>query len=142
MFGCAGSPSGAGLALGARVLDLPFRVVGVRLAGSREYYEEQSVSLSAEFGEVYGIHVNPDTLPVTWVDRPRPRKFGKVFSGEIQTCSLIARTHGLLLDPIYSLAAWEVAAALASGGQQNVAMLHAGGTLGLQSLAQRFPADF
>lgn len=128
--------------MGARLLDLPFRVVGVRLAGTPEYYEEQLVSLSAEFGKTYSIDVNPDTLPVTWVDRPPPRKFGKVFPGEIQTCSLIARTHGILLDPIYSLAAWEVATALTLSGQENVGMLHAGGTLGLQSLAQRFPDDF
>lgn len=54
----------------------------------------------------------------------------------------MAREQGVLLDPLYSLAAWETAAHLAAGGDGGVAMLHAGGGLGLQSLAQRFPDQF
>lgn len=65
----------------------------------------------------------------------------------------VARTHGILLDPIYSLAAWEVAVELAGGravegstkalsGSGPVAMLHCGGALGLHGLAQRYPNDF
>lgn len=48
----------------------------------------------------------------------------------------------MLLDPIYSLAAWETAGHLARAGDGDVAMLHAGGGLALQSLAQRFPDQF
>ena len=61
----------------------------------------------------------------------------------------VARTTGLLLDPIYSLAAWEVAvqqaeavAAAESSPAARVCMLHCGGMHGLHGLAQRFPADF
>ena len=61
----------------------------------------------------------------------------------------IARELGLLLDPIYSLAAWEVAVQNAAehstgedGSQQRVCMLHCGGLHGLYGLAQRYPADF
>ena len=57
----------------------------------------------------------------------------------------MARAHGVLLDPVYSLAAWEAAEALAAGGAAggaDVAMLHSGGGLGLHSLAQRFPEEF
>jgi D-cysteine desulfhydrase len=132
----------AGLALGANLLKLPFRVVGVMLAGKQAYYDAQTDKLLAEFGHTYGLLVNSDRIPLTWIDRPQPRKFGDVLPGEIEQCSRIARKHGVLLDPVYSLAAWEVAAGLAAAGHPNVAMLHAGGSLGLQSLAQRFPSDF
>ena len=57
----------------------------------------------------------------------------------------VARAHGVLLDPVYSLAAWEAAEALAAGSaarRVGVAMLHSGGGLGLHSLAQRFPEEF
>ena len=61
----------------------------------------------------------------------------------------IARESGVLLDPIYSLAAWEVAvqsavehSTKADGSQQRVCMLHCGGLHGLYGLAQRYPADF
>jgi len=56
----------------------------------------------------------------------------------------VARRHGgVLLDPVYSLAAWQAAERLAaSGAVPGVAMLHSGGSLGLHGLAQRFPDDF
>lgn len=57
----------------------------------------------------------------------------------------VAQQHGILLDPIYSLAAWEAACKLAgrtSPGISRVAMLHTGGSLGLQGLAQRHPGWF
>ena len=61
----------------------------------------------------------------------------------------VARSTGLLLDPIYSLAAWEVvlqrAEALSASGNSSrarICMLHCGGLHGLHGLAQRFPAEF
>lgn len=54
----------------------------------------------------------------------------------------VARDTGILLDPIYSLAAWEAATELAGGAEGSVAMLHSGGMMGLFGLAQRFPDQF
>ena len=54
----------------------------------------------------------------------------------------VAQKTGILLDPIYSLAAWEVAAEMAGAAEGNVAMLHSGGMMGLFGLAQRFPDQF
>ena len=58
----------------------------------------------------------------------------------------VAQEHGILLDPIWTLAAWEVAQQLsgqpADEGQVSV-MLHTGGSaLALQGLSQRFPEIF
>jgi D-cysteine desulfhydrase len=74
-----------------------------------------------------------------------------VFEGEIVDCQRIARQTGILLDPIYTLAGWEVAERKArdfSGdwrrgtARENwkVVFLHTGGTLGLFGLAQRYPS--
>jgi 1-aminocyclopropane-1-carboxylate deaminase/D-cysteine desulfhydrase-like pyridoxal-dependent ACC family enzyme len=59
----------------------------------------------------------------------------------------VARETGLLLDPIYSLAAWESALELseqhsADDADARVVMLHSGGSLGLHGLAQRYPEQF
>lgn len=78
-------------------------------------------------------------------------RFGKVFEGEIVECQRIARQTGILLDPIYTLAGWEVAERKArefhgEGGRgtareiRKVVFLHTGGTLGLFGLAQRYPS--
>lgn len=56
----------------------------------------------------------------------------------------VAKQHGVLLDPIYTLAAWEMGWKLVQDATNydTVVMLHTGGALGLQGLAQRFPGEF
>lgn len=41
--------AGAGLAVGIAALQLPWTVVGVMLAGSTDYYEQQAVDLCEAF---------------------------------------------------------------------------------------------
>eukprot|EP00898_Chlorokybus_atmophyticus_P002868 jgi/Chlat1/3582/Chrsp234S03600 len=84
------------------------------------------------------------TLPLTWVDRLHPRRFGKVLGGEIERCREVARATGMLLDPIYTLAGYEWAEKLVHNigveGRDDsvVVMVHTGGTLAHFGLAQRF----
>lgn len=58
----------------------------------------------------------------------------------------VAQEHGILLDPIWTLAAWEVAQQLTAQPvyeDQVPVMLHTGGSaLALQGLSQRFPDLF
>ena len=85
-----------------------------------------------------------------WAERAAPRKFGRVLPGEIARCREVAQRTGIVIDPIWSLAAWEAAEALASeqaaagggGSGRTVVMLHTGGMLGLCGLAQRYPDQF
>nr|CAD1834779.1 unnamed protein product [Ananas comosus var. bracteatus] len=83
-------------------------------------------------------------LADTWVERIHPRRFGKVLDGEIETCRHIARQTGILLDPMYTLAAWERAVSLARDAEDDakVVMLHTGGTLNMFGLAQRYRSHF
>ena len=147
--GVCASRSRTGMALGVALLQLPWRIVGVMLAGSRDYYQGQAASLAAAFQRQHGMAaaLEPAALPLDWVERLRPRRFGNVLPSEVDACRAVARAHGILLDPIYSLAAWEAAAELAArpeaaGGGGQVAMLHAGGGLALHGLAQRFADQF
>ena len=76
-----------------------------------------------------------------------PRKFGNVLPEDIEACRKAARETGILLDPIYSLAAWETAQSMCADVQvmeqgKRVVMLHTGGALGLHGLAQRWPEAF
>ncbi|RLN24746.1 putative D-cysteine desulfhydrase 2, mitochondrial [Panicum miliaceum] len=86
-----------------------------------------------------------DTLEslVQWVERSSPRRFGKVLDGEIAMCRQVAQQTGVLLDPMYTLAAWEQAVDLCRrDSEAKVVMVHTGGTLGLFGLAQRYPPQF
>ena len=59
-------------------------------------------------------------------------------------CEQVACHHGIMLDPMYTLAAWELACHTlkhkTSPGP--VVMLHTGGLLGVHGLAQRFSSEF
>lgn len=72
-------------------------------------------------------------------------RFGNVLEGEVEACQQIAQQTGILVDPMYTLAAWEMAALLSekeAKGAVNVVMLHTGGTMGMFGLAQRYRPYF
>ncbi|KAL6614680.1 hypothetical protein ACP70R_036950 [Stipagrostis hirtigluma subsp. patula] len=135
-----------GLALGA---GLQWKVTAVMLADTLERYREREKSLTSDFKrlchDVYHGMAEDDTdnSLVHWVERLSPRRFGKVLSGEIATCRQVAQETGILLDPMYTLAAWEQAVDLCRGDSADrVVMIHTGGTLGLFGLAQRYSPQF
>ncbi|CAL4962972.1 unnamed protein product [Urochloa decumbens] len=138
-----------GLALGAVCLGLQWRVTAVMLADTLERYRQQEKSLVSDFEKLYpGIFhgmVGNDThcSLVQWVERFSPRRFGKVLDGEIMMCRHIAQQTGILLDPMYTLSAWEHAVDLCRrDSEAKVVMIHTGGTLGLFGLAQRNSPQF
>ncbi|XP_028796399.1 D-cysteine desulfhydrase 2, mitochondrial-like isoform X2 [Neltuma alba] len=140
-----------GLGLAARCLGFPWEVYAVMLADTIDAYREKQERLVSEFKKHFNVQFidhsanKEDARIVHWVERFRPRKFGKVLEGEMQTCQQVARQTGILVDPVYTLAAWEMATRLcneeAKGGPE-VVMLHTGGTLGTFGLAQRYKNYF
>lgn len=135
-----------GLGLAALCLGLPWEVYAVMLAETIDVYREKEERLISEFKKHFNVpfidHIvnKEDSRVVRWVERSRPRKFGRVLEGEIEACQQIAQQTGILVDPVYTLAAWEMATCLcneeAKGGSE-VVMLHTGGSLGMFGLAQR-----
>ena len=88
---------------------------------------------------------HPQNIPPLTTASDMTHRFGRILPGEVETCQGIARSTGILLEPIYTLAGWEVANKLCHGkdaGDGEVILLHTGGTLGLFGLAQRYPLQF
>lgn len=126
------------------------------LAGDEAYYLDQQHQLVQAFAsELWGDAIPPEAqLPLRWLSRQVPRKFGNVLPGDIAACRDVAKRCGVLLDPIYTLAAWEHCLTLVNSAEEvrtdgqegfvdeQVVMLHTGGALGLQGLAQRLPQEF
>ncbi|KAG2708040.1 hypothetical protein I3843_05G157700 [Carya illinoinensis] len=140
-----------GLALGALCLGLPWEVTAVMLADTMDGYKQQERRLVSDFKRCFSFHLTDHSLNeensgmVNWVQRFHPRKFGNVFEGEVEACQQIAQNTGILVDPVYTLAAWELAAQLSekeAKGTVKVVMLHTGGTLGIFGLAQRYRSYF
>lgn len=133
-----------GLGIGALCLGLPWEVTAVMLADTIEGYKKQEEHLISELCRCFGLPIMHKGL-VHWVQRQHPRKFGNVLKGEIEACQKMAKETGVLVDPIYTLAAWELASQLSQQekkGGAKVVMLHTGGTLGMFGLAQRYKSYF
>ncbi|KAK4402699.1 D-cysteine desulfhydrase 2, mitochondrial [Sesamum angolense] len=139
-----------GLALGALCLGVPWEVTAVMLADKINAYKEKERNLISEFLRSFTSSADGldpsivDAEIVQWVDRSLPRKFGNILKGEVQECQKIARQTGILVDPIYTLAAWDIATKLSQDKLEDrkVVMLHTGGTLGMFGLAQRYRSYF
>ncbi|RYQ83163.1 hypothetical protein Ahy_B10g101787 isoform A [Arachis hypogaea] len=125
---------------------LPWEVHAVMLADKIDGYKQQEDRLISEFQNHFNVqfsdhNINEDGGIVYWVERGRPRRFGNVLEGEVEACQQIAQQTGILVDPVYTLAAWETAMLLSSkedDRESEVVMLHTGGTLGMFGLAQRY----
>ncbi|GLT32281.1 hypothetical protein SLA2020_069580 [Shorea laevis] len=139
------------LGLGALCLGLPWKVTAVMLADKIDAYREQERRLISDFKRQFHFSLDDHKLNevavgiVHWVERCHERKFGNVLQGEIEACQQIAQQTGILVDPVYTLAAWEMAMLLSSKNAEDdadVVMLHTGGTLGLFGLAQRYKSYF
>ncbi|CAL0333122.1 unnamed protein product [Lupinus luteus] len=140
-----------GLGVAALCLGLPWEVYAVMLADRIDGYRKQEKRLISEFKNHFNVefsthneHREDDGI-VHWMERGHPRKFGNVLEGEVETCQQIAQQTGVLVDPVYTLAAWETAMLLSSKeaeGGLGVVMLHTGGTLGMFGLAQRYKGYF
>ncbi|XP_021746596.1 D-cysteine desulfhydrase 2, mitochondrial-like isoform X1 [Chenopodium quinoa] len=137
-----------GFALGALILGLPWKVTAVMLADSYDGYKNQENRLISDFkryapADLRNYELKDDL--VQWVNRDTPRKFGNVLEGEIKACQQVANQTGVPIDPIYTLAAWELAVQLSQkqpDKEEKVVMLHTGGTLGMFGLAQRYKSYF
>ncbi|KAL9226376.1 hypothetical protein vseg_002198 [Gypsophila vaccaria] len=137
-----------GFALGAKILRLPWKITAVMLADTLEGYKKQEKRLISDFKRFYAADLSDNALMnelVHWVERKNPRKFGNVLEGEISACQQVASQTGVLVDPIYTLTAWELAVQLSQREHEDgakVVMLHTGGTLGMFGLAQRYKSYF
>ncbi|KAH9606167.1 hypothetical protein KSS87_014482 [Heliosperma pusillum] len=137
-----------GFAVGALILGLPWKITAVMLADTVDGYKKQENHLISDFRRYYASDFTYNTSEnelINWVDRETPRKFGNVVEGEINACQQVAKQTGILVDPIYTLAAWEQAVQLSQREHEHgskVVMLHTGGTLGMFGLAQRYKSYF
>ncbi|CAM8953469.1 unnamed protein product [Rhodiola kirilowii] len=127
---------------GTTTLGLPREVTAIMLADSMDGYRKKEKELISDFKRQFGLPATDSVLDkidggiVQWVERGYPRKFGNVLEGEVEACQQVAQQPGISVDPVYTLAAWELAMHLSqiSNDATEVVMLHTGGTPGIFGL--------
>lgn len=127
----------AGLALGMAHLGLDWQVEAVCLMRDQvEVYQRGAELLWSRAAELWG---GPEREPVVrWCERQRKRRFGKVYAGELERCVSLARSTGVSVDPIYTLAAIEHLEAMGDEALERAVWVHTGGVLNILGCVQRF----
>ena len=122
----------AGLIKGILNHKLPWHVTGVMLM------QHQRETYTQTIEDLIQSTQQHNALPYTLVERTPPRRFGKILEKDIQKCRQIAQNTGIMVDPIYTLAAYEATLNAANTHTHNL-WIHTGGALNLFGAVLRKP---
>jgi 1-aminocyclopropane-1-carboxylate deaminase/D-cysteine desulfhydrase-like pyridoxal-dependent ACC family enzyme len=123
----------AGILVGLRTAESAARVRGIAVAHPSAELWTQVASLVAGLGEVDGLGV-VDPSEIELLDDQLGPGYGRPTEASEAAARLLARTEGILVDPIYTAKALAGLVALAASGEldgRRVVFWHAGGTPGL-----------
>ena len=124
----------AGLLAGVRLLQLPYRVVGVCVCDDRAYFQQHVANILAEMADVYHVDVaTPADQIEIWEDYVG-RGYALSTDEELRLILDVARLEGLITDPVYSGKAMRALITELERGRdlpQPVVFLHTGGVFGL-----------
>jgi D-cysteine desulfhydrase len=141
---CGSGGTTAGLALGARLFDLPGDVLAMAVCDDVSYFRTKIHRLVSETIDRWklGVTLAPDELHI--VDDYVGRGYGMTQPDELETLATVARTEGIVLDPVYSAKAFhglrhEIASGRLSKAK-NVLFVHTGGIFGTMAYADQLPA--
>ncbi len=121
----------AGLLVGLRTAGSNAAVVGVAVATPAEELRPTIASMLRGLVPLTGVEVDPDGIELT--DAQRGPAYGVATAAAREATELLARTEGILVDPIYTAKALAELVARVRDGRLSgtVVFWHAGGTPGL-----------
>ena len=129
--------SAAGLCLGVELFELPWRVESVcLLKGKEDSLHEHVLHRLDSFRRAHCM-LAPSALPLTWHPRRRPRRFGTFYEEDVRACVRVTRQTGIVLDPIYTLGAWNHCEDTEFDG--HTCLIHTGGGLNVLGAWDRKP---
>jgi L-cysteate sulfo-lyase len=131
----------AGLIVGLRALGDPTPVLGITVSVDRLEQEEVVWSLTMQTAELLGVTERVSREDVLANSDYYGGIYGVVQDASIEAIKLMARTEGIVLDPIYSGVALAGLIDLVGKGHfrkgQNVVFIHTGGQTGLFGYVDR-----
>lgn len=139
---CTGSSSTqAGLVAGLAVLGMDTRVIGVADDFETDIKSERTLNLANDALREIGttIRVSADDIEIVSTDQS---EYGKAESETYEAIRLLARTEGLVADPVYEGKALRGLQMLAESGRiepaSRILLMHLGGTPAVHAYANHF----
>ncbi|GAA5524269.1 L-cysteate sulfo-lyase [Microbulbifer aestuariivivens] len=134
VFASSSGGTHAGLMLGARLLGLPTKIVGINIdkgAGGERPFAEHILDLSEQAATRLGVAESFSRGDLILDDGYLGEGYGVVGDAEREAIGLLARTEGILLDPVYTGRAMAGLLGLVRGGafqaSDRVLFWHTGG---------------
>ncbi|MFN8841463.1 MAG: D-cysteine desulfhydrase [Burkholderiales bacterium] len=125
----------AGLVVGLQALNSPIQLLGIGVRAPREKQESMVHDLGRRAWELLGLRGEPPREAVVANCDYVGGGYGVPTPGMVEAVTLLARTEGLLLDPVYSGKGMAGLIDLIRKGRfgkgENVVFLHTGGSVAL-----------
>ena len=135
VYAAGSGGTGAGLVAGVLHHRLPWRVVGVNVCDDRAYFVQAIGSIVEEMRERFRMSFDFDRERLEIVDGYVGLGYGRSRKEELDALVELARTDGVVLDPVYTGKAWfGLGRELARDPKQlgeRIVFLHSGGIYGL-----------
>lgn len=135
VYACGSGGTGAGLILGVKLLGLPYRVIGVNVCDNRDYFVKTISGIIEGFRERYRLSFEFHPSDVEVLDGYVGRGYALSRPEELVLIRDVARSEGLVLDPVYTGKAFygmtqELSQDIRKFGKR-IIFLHTGGIFGL-----------
>ncbi len=141
--GVGSGGTAAGIELGARMYDFGGKVVGVPVCDDEAYFREKIGSLCAATTRDYDLGVDVSPADIGLLGGYVGGGYGVSSEAERESLVQLARTEGIVLEPVYSGKAFHALHQEIRGrfaGMKNVLFVHTGGVFGLAAYADQLPA--
>ncbi len=101
LYMSSGSKGQAGLELAKRLLGADFKVVGISARAKADRLED-TARIANDAAERLGVDIKIQPKEITNYDEYAAPGYGKVSEAGLEAIRLLARTEGIMLDPVYT----------------------------------------
>ncbi len=141
--GVGSGGTAAGIELGARLFGFTGQVVGVPVCDDEAFFREKIAQLCSQTVRDYGLPTDVLAPDIGLLGGYVGGGYGVSSEAERASLVALARTEGIVLEPVYSGKAFHALCSELQGrfaGMKNVLFVHTGGVFGLAAYADVLPA--
>ena len=135
----------AGLILGKKLFGLSSQIVGVNVCDDAEYFHQEIAKIMQEFCKRYDVDVQAELTDYQIIDGYVGEGYALSRPEEQHFIAQVARTEGIILDPVYTgKAMYGLSQEIAKGAftkEEKVLFIHTGGIYGLFPGAAEFSKE-
>jgi len=134
VYAAGSGGTGAGLILGVKLLGLPWRVVGINVCDDRDYFVRVIGEIIEAAITEYELSLAFERSEIEILDGYVGAGYAKSRPEELAALRDLARSEGLILDPVYTGKAWyglQQQLSLGTSLGERLVFLHTGGIYGL-----------